>query len=443
MTGAPARPPIELRLARVGLPPLPRTAWLELDLDALRANLEVLRSVVGPGVRVEPVVKADAYGHGAVPIAQALEAAGADGLSVATLDEGLELREGGVTLPILVLYPIPPEGVADAARARLAVSTGPGLMTARVLAAAAVLQAAEGGAGRVLDVHIEVETGLGRGGVLPEMVETAVEMVLAAPGVRLAGVWTHLAAADVRDSALGQDLAFGRAIAPLVDAVEWGRDAARRHLAGSGGVLGADVRRWDAVRTGLSIYGLVPDELTPAATTASGAAALRPVMSLHARPVRVADLPAGHGVSYGPTFVTARPSRIVTLPVGYADGWRRVLSDRSDALVRGRRVPLVGRVAMDAVMADVTDVPGPAVTEDDEFVLLGEQGGERITARDLAASAGTISYEVLTAMARRLPRVYHAAGSPVGIRTLAGGRSDWHASSSGTATSATSRSTRS
>ena len=159
--------------------------------------------------------------------------------------------------------------------------------------------------------------------------------------------------------------------------------------------------------------------------------------------VRVMELPAGHGVSYGPTFVTTRPSRIATLPLGYGDGWRRNLSDLADALVRGTRVPIVGRVAMDAVMADVTDVPGAPVTEDDEFVLMGTQGDESITAFDLAAAGGTISYEVITGMSRRMPRVYHAAGSPVEIRYLAGGRSEWRASSSGTATSATSRSTRS
>jgi alanine racemase len=156
--------------------------------------------------------------------------------------------------------------------------------------------------------------------------------------------------------------------------------------------------------------------------------------------VRVVELPAGHGVSYGPTFVTTRPSRVATLPLGYGDGWRRAWSDRAEALVRGMRVPIVGRVAMDAVMADVTDVPGDPVTEADEFVLIGEQGSERITAFDLASTGGTISYEVVTGMSRRLPRVYHAAGSPVEIRYLAGGRSEWHASSSGTGTSATSRS---
>jgi alanine racemase len=403
----------------------------------------VLRGIVGPGVRVEPVVKADAYGHGAVPVSRALEAAGADGLSVATFDEAVELRDAGIALPILVLYPVPPEWVADAALARIAVSVGPGRLSERILAAAA--RAVRAGA-PPLDIHLEIETGLGRGGVLPEDAAAAVEIVRRAPGVRLAGTWTHLAAADDTPRTVAQDARFAAALAPLVDAVAWGGDPAsgvRRHLSGSGGVIGAEVPPWDAARTGLAIYGLVPDALVPPPRTAAAAAALRPVMAAYARPVRVAELPAGHGVSYGPSFTTARPSRIATLPFGYADGWRRFLSDRAEALVRGVRVPLVGRVAMDAVMADVTDVPGAPVTEDDEFVLLGTQGGERITARDLAATGGTISYEVVSGMSRRLPRVYDAAGSAVDIRTLVDGRSAWPASSSGTGTSATWRSMRS
>ena len=148
------------------------------------------------------------------------------------------------------------------------------------------------------------------------------------------------------------------------------------------------------------------------------AARLRPVMSLIARPVRVADLPAGWGISYGPTFRTARPSRIATLPLGYGDGWSRRLSNRASAIVRGVRVPLVGNVAMDAVMADVTDVPGPPVDGDDEFVLLGSSGDDRISAEELAQERTTNTWEVVTGMARRLPRVYHAAARPVGLRTL-------------------------
>ena len=442
--GAPSTPwprPIEDRLREAGLAPLPRTAWLEIDLDALRGNLAAMREVVGPGVRVEPVVKADAYGHGVVPVSLALEAAGADGLSVAALDEAYELREAGVSLPLLVIYPVPPEHAAAAARAGIAVSVGGGRLLERVREAMA-RAVAEDPRLPSLEVHVEIETGLGRGGALPDEAAAVIRSVLGSPGVRLGGIWTHLAAADVPANALAQDDLFGRAVGHFPGPVLFGTDpeAVRRHLAGSGGILGGDVARWDAVRAGLSIYGLVPDALTPPASTARAAARLRPVMALKARPVRVADLPADHGVSYGPTFVTRRPSRIATLPLGYADGWRRFLSDRSEGLVRGVRVPVVGRVAMDAVMLDVTDVPGRQVDEDDEFVLMGEQDGERITALELAATGGTITYEILTGMSRRLPRVYHAAGLPVEIRTLAGGRSAWHASSSGTATSATSRS---
>lgn len=412
------RTPIEQRLRAAGLAPLARHAWLEIDLDALRWNLAALRAAVGPAVRVEPVVKADAYGHGAVEVALALEAAGADGLSVATMDEAVELRDAAVALPLLVLYPVPVTWLNEAARRGIAVALGAGAAADEVLAWA---RAAAGTGAPQLGVHLEVETGLGRGGVLPEDVARAIDAVLATPGVRLDGVWTHLAAADDNARTIEQDRRFTAAMTPLADAVArvlGPASGVRRHLAGSGGVLGDAVPRWDAVRTGLSVYGLVPDALVPPSSTAPAARALRPVMAAYARPVRVLELPEGHGVSYGPTFVTTRPSRIATLPIGYADGWRRYLSDRSCALVRGVRVPLVGRVAMDAVMADVTDVPGEPVTERDEFVLLGEQGEERITAFELAATGGTISYEVLTGMSRRLARVYHAAGSPVGVRTL-------------------------
>ncbi len=438
---AAAREPIERRLAAAGLPVLPRTAWLEIDLDAMRANLMALREMIGPGVGIEPVVKADAYGHGAVPVARALEAAGADGLAVATLDEALELRDGGVSLPILVLFPVPPEAAGMAMAGRIAVAVGGGPGTDRLLEEAARVAATD--PELALDVHLEIETGLGRGGALPEDLDRVATTIRAAPGVRLAGVWTHLAAADQLDGARRQDERYGSALARLTGGAAAGDLAVRRHLAASGAVLAADVRRWDAVRLGLAIYGLVPDGLRPPAIAAGTASRLQPVMALLARPIRVADLPAGHGVSYGPSFVTRRRTRIATLPIGYADGWRRALSDRSWALVRGVRVPLVGRVAMDAVMADVTDVPGSPVTEGDEFVLLGAQGAERITAFDLASTCETISYEVLASMSRRMPRVYHAAGSPLEVRVLAGGRSEWHASSSGTGTSVISKSTRS
>ena len=403
-----ARSPIESRLAAAGLPPLPRTAWLEVDLDALRGNLAVLRGLAGPGVPVRPVVKADAYGHGAVPVASALEAAGADGFCVATFDEAIELRTGGVRGSILALYPIPAAWVGDAARQRIMVTAGDPAGLGDMVRAAAVDPT------RPLSIELEVETGLGRGGFDTEALVTAARLVAVSPRTVLAGVWTHLQAADDEALTAIQVDRFESAAAAIAAA---GIGLPPRHIAASAGLLADHVLAYEGVRPGLAIYGLLPDELAGVAP-AGVAAALRPAMALLARPVRVADLPAGQGISYGPTFRTTRPSRIATLPIGYADGWSRRLSNRASALVRGQRVPLVGNVAMDAVMADVTDVPGRPVDATDEFVLLGASGDERITAAELAQERTTISWEVVTTMSRRLPRVYHAAAGPVGLRTL-------------------------
>jgi alanine racemase len=288
-------------------------------------------------------------------------------------------------------------------------------------------------------VQAEVETGLGRGGFAADEVGQAIEAITATPGARLAGIWSHLAAPGDAARSSEQERRF-HDVAALLGG---GGVGLPRHLMASGGLLAGGIAHLEVVRPGLALYGLVPDGLAVPAELADVAASLRPVLSLHARPVRVVDLPAGSGVGYGPSFVTVRRSRIATLPLGYGDGWVRALSNRAEALVRGRRVPLVGTVAMDAVMADVTDVAGDPIGVDDEFTLIGDQDGEVIGTADLARSRTTISWEVVTAMARRLPRVYHAAAGPVGLRTLTVERYLWPASSSGTAISATSRSTRS
>ena len=402
---------IEARLATAGLPPLPRLAWLELDLGALAANLATLRSLAG-GVPVHPVVKGDAYGHGAIPIARALVDAGAEGLSVATMDEALELRDAGVSVPIRVLYPVPPGVVGQAMHERITVAAGDADTTRALLAAAA----AENGDDDLL-IEIEVETGLGRGGAMPSEVAPIVERVDAAAHARLVGMWTHLQASE--DGGItGEQLRRFDEAAELVAAA--GHAVPMRHVAASGGVL-TGVGAFDGIRPGLSIYGILPDELE--AVPDEVRRGLRPVMSLHARAARVADLPAGYGISYGPSFRTQRPSRIATLPLGYGDGFARAHADRAEALVRGQRVPLVGNVTMDAVMADVTDVPGPAVDLDDEFVLIGAQGDELITVEDLARQRTTNTWEVVTSMSARLPRVYDAAtGAVVGMRTLTGWR---------------------
>jgi alanine racemase len=413
-----ARPPVDDRLAAAGLPPLPRTAWLEIDLDRLRANLAAFRTAVPAGVRIEPVVKADAYGHGAVEVARALEAAGADGFSVAAFDEAVELRAAGIRAPILCLYAVPPAVVPAAMRLGVAVAaSGEELLERMVAAAGVAWQGRTGGRPRrSLRIHLDVETGLGRAGLEPDRVAAAARRLGASPGVRLAGIWSHIQQADDRPRTAAQDARFELALGRLAEAV--GRPPLR-HLAASAGLLGRVVPAYDAVRIGLATYGIVPDDVTPDAAARPPATDIRPILSLHARPVRVADLPTGTGISYGPTFTTARPSRIATLPLGYGDGLPRALSNRAEALVRGYRVALVGNVAMDAVMADVTDVPGRPVTIDDEFVLLGTQGDQTIALEDLARLRTTNTWETVTALSRRLPRVYHAAAVPVAIRSLA------------------------
>ena len=214
---------------------------------------------------------------------------------------------------------------------------------------------------------------MGRGGFAPEAVAAAASAVTDAPHTRLAGLWTHLQASEDPDRTRDQLARFDAATARLREA---GLPVPPRHVAASGGLF-TGVAALDGVRPGLAVYGIVPDELAGRALTADVSAAveaLRPVMSLHARPVRVADLPAGHGISYGPTFTTTRPSRIATLPLGYGDGFARAFSNRAEALVRGVRAPLVGNVAMDAIMFDVTDVPGPPVTPERRIRAHGRPG---------------------------------------------------------------------
>ncbi|MEO7663559.1 MAG: alanine racemase, partial [Candidatus Limnocylindrales bacterium] len=312
---------------------------------------------------------------------------------------------------ILVLYPIPPGWARDAARRGIAVTAGDAVLLGRLITAIA----APGESLPPLALHVEVETGLGRGGFSLDDVAAFAARIASTPGLRLEGLWTHFQASEDAAITAAQLARFDDATERIQAA---GVPLPRRHLAASGGILQDGVVAAGGVRPGLSIYGLVPDELGPGQVDAAIATSLRPVMALRARPVRVAELPAGWGISYGPTVTTARPSRIATLPLGYGDGWSRSLSNRAEALVRGRRVPLVGNVAMDAVMADVTDVPGSPVGVDDEFTLIGRQGGDEITAADVARARTTNSWEVVTAMSRRLPRVYHAGSGPEGVRTL-------------------------
>ncbi len=309
--------------------------------------------------------------------------------------------------PILVTYPISPEDLGDAVEADLELTvSGPGATRRTVDAWASIIARAHR---RVLRLHVEVDTGMGRGGVRPEALIDVVRLIDEAPAASLAGIWSHLA--DGGDAAVSREQTqrFESAVASVAAT---GRSIPPRHLAATDGIIAATAPAYEMVRVGLGFYGELGLGVEPSPERLSTAAALRPAMAVKARPVRLEVLPAGATVGYGGEWTADRPSLIATLPLGYADGWSRSYWPGTSALLRGRRVPLVGRVSMDSVCADVTDLTDMGeVTMEEEFVLLGGQGAERITPSELARIRGSIPNEVFTSFGSRLPRAYLGASA--------------------------------
>ncbi|MCC6381377.1 MAG: alanine racemase [Dehalococcoidia bacterium] len=363
-------------------------SWLEVDLDALRANVHALRAAVGPGVELIAVVKANAYGAGVEGVVPALEAAGVERFAVVLVAEALALREIGVRRPILVLGHAHP-GEASRAVVHNITLTLDSLELARALSAAATVRLA------AARVHVHVDSGLHRDGVTLNEAVSIAEAARQLPGLVVEGLSTHMANADEADDSYSdeQHALFAEAARRL----PW---VVYRHAANSASALRRPELRYAGVRVGLALHGVVPNNAPDPG--------VRPVLSLRARLARVSDVPTGEGVSYGLTWRAARPSRVGLVPVGYADGWRRSLGNCGEVLVGGRRCPIVGRVCMDQFVCDVTDVPGAAVG--DEVVLLGGQGSEQITADEVARSAGTIPWDVLASLQGRLPRLFVRGG---------------------------------
>ena len=367
-----------------------------IDLDAVAENVRCFRGIAPSGAGVMAVVKANAYGHGAVMVARAAVDAGAAWLAVATVDEGCQLRAAGLAAPILVLAPSDPTEAPAAVRAGLTLAVAD-LDHAAALAVAAGAEPAP--------VHVEIDTGMRRFGVPSEAAPALIARIATLPGLRLAGIYTHFATADEADRAfvLEQQARFDAALAAVRAA---GIAVPLVHQDNSAATLTGTGRDVQLVRVGIALYGLSPSPEVPAP------AALRPVLSLHSRVARVFDLAPGDSVSYGRTFVADRPLRAALVPVGYADGYRRSLSNRGAMLLGGRRAPVLGRVCMDQTIIAVPD--GVAARIGDEVVLIGAQGDERIGADDLAALAGTIGYEIVTGLGARVPREYRRGGVVVG-----------------------------
>lgn len=368
-----------------------RPTSAEIDLGAMRHNLRSLRRLAGAGVGLCAVIKANAYGHGLIRVALELERDRVDFVAVNSTEEGLELREAGVAVPILLMGGVFADAHRLIARERLT----------PVVCRKDDLQAFARVAGdRQLPIHLKFDTGMGRLGFWPEQVPDVLDFCRTHTSLKVEGLMTHLASADVpgHEEEVEEQLTAFAAIRAQVAAA--GFTPRYEHAANSAGMARFPDARLTLVRPGLLLYGAFPSR------EAAFALDLKPVMRVRTEVVHLRDVPAGHGISYGRHFVTGRHSRIATLPIGYADGIPRRFSPGGQVLVRGRRAPVVGAVCMDMLMVDVTDIPG--VCRGDEVVLLGRQGEEELRAEDLAEHFQTIPYEVFCAFAARVPRIYRS-----------------------------------
>jgi alanine racemase len=374
-----------------------RPCWAEIDLDALASNVRLMVDRAAPA-KLYAVVKANAYGHGAVACGRTAIEAGAHGLAVVCVDEAEELRRAGIAAPILVVGATPPTDVDRVVLLGLMPTVGaPELVDA--LAAAAARH------GVTVPVHLEVETGLNRHGLTPQACVALAERARTLRGIEVRGLFTHFAAAEEGDQR------FTRGQFDQLKAVSarlpWVKE---RHCAASASVLLDHEMALDAVRAGLSLYGYRP------APWVGNDVELKPVMALRARIARLLDVERGATVGYGRTWAANKPTRIALVMCGYADGYRRALGNRAPVVVRGQLAPVVGRVAMDMAMVDVTAIPAAVVG--DVVTLLGRDGDAEVTADELADLADTISWEILSGVAARVPRLYLRGGQVTAVTTL-------------------------
>ncbi len=370
------------------------STWTEIDLDAIRHNLRRMQAITGTNVMA--VVKANAYGHGALAVARAAAQAGAAWLGVARPAEGLELRAAGLELPILVLGATPPEGAAEAIQSDLSLTVFD-LDLARAYAAAAHRL------GRAARLHLKIDTGMGRLGARPGQALELMRAVTALEGAELQGIFTHYANADLLTSPGGGEgqipshdqLARFQSVLSALLAEDLRPPLV--HTANSAAALTMPGARYDLVRVGIALYGLNPSPSVPCPP------GFRPALQWKAAVAQVKTLPPGHGISYGSEYTTTEKETVAVVPVGYADGYRRVPKNVNEVLIRGRRAPVRGRVCMDQIVVGVSHIAG--ARPGDEVVLLGPQGADAITADDLAHRWGTINYDITSGIMARVPRV--------------------------------------
>ncbi|MEM7167767.1 MAG: alanine racemase [Planctomycetota bacterium] len=369
---------------------LPRV-WARIDLRALRRNLEFCRQAVRPGCKILGVVKADAYGHGAVPIADALEQAGIAMLGVGDSHEAIQLRSHGIRSPIIVLGAVVDQEIPELIEHGITPTVH---SPDRIRVFEEVARRHE----TRLELHVLIDTGMSRLGVAPSNAVKHLEAIARSPHLQLAGIGTHLAS-PLHDRVF-TDAQLQRFDRVLAGAKERGIEVPTVHVASSSSLVDYPQAHYDMVRLGGALYGIAPGPPMRE---------LRPILSLHTQVVYLRDLPPGTPVSYHGTFRTRRKTRLATLPVGYHDGYHFQLSGRARVLIRGKSAPTIGRVTMDYTMVDVTDVP--EVKIGDRVTLLGRQENEEITAHDLARWAGSVPYEIPSQFGQRVRREYRGTAS--------------------------------
>jgi len=367
-----------------------RPAYLEVDLDAIAFNVRNIKKRLGRGVELMAIVKADGYGHGAYPVACVALENGADSLGVAILEEGVELREKRIKAPIVNLFPEPHQ------RAKKIVEYDLEQVVTNLKLVKNLSQEAEK-QNKSCSVYIEIDTGLGRYGVLPEDTKDLVKKIKGLSSVRLKGILSQFSTADQRrkDFALKQLSVFKNTLDELES---FSNHIPIKSIANSGAVLDIPASYFNHVRVGHLLYGLYPSSET------SESIRVKPAMSLKSRVVFIKEVGKGTPISYGKTYITRNKTKIATIPLGYADGYSRLLSNKGEVLIRGKRTKVVGRVCMDAFMVDVSHIP--EVKIGDEVVVMGKQGKDEITAHDLGRWTNTFGYEIMTRMGKRLPIVY-------------------------------------
>ncbi|MDR2426339.1 MAG: alanine racemase [Endomicrobium sp.] len=366
-----------------------RHNWVEVDKSDFHFNLKKIKEYLAKDTKIMPVIKANAYGHGGIALAKEAQKAGVYSIGVSSIDEGIQFREAGIKTNILVLgsiFPLTNLAVAVAHSLTPTLSSMAGVLALEDLAIRI---------NKKLNFHLEIDTGMGRVGALPDAALPIIQKIAQTPEISMSGMYTHFAVADT-DPVFTQ-----KQLDTFLKVVKYARTNFGlkfiAHAANSAALFRNKRTHLDMVRTGISLYGLSPFKYAERFIT------LKPVLSWKTKIIFMKRVTAGFCVSYGRTYVTNRASVIATIPVGYADGYNRLLSNKGDVLVRGKRCPIIGRVTMDMTMIDVTEVKGVALG--DESILIGSQGKEQIKADELAKIQDTVNYEVTCAISPRVPRI--------------------------------------